>query len=126
MGSNQCIDSPGKREDLHKPVGLYPCHNQGGNQYWMLSKLGEIRRDEACLDYGGTEVIIYPCHGEKGNQLWKYDADNDWLVHSSEKCLTISEDRAKLSMEECDPERPDQNWVIKDYDPSKLLDEPKL
>ena len=38
---------------------------QGGNQYWMLSKTGEIRRDEACLDYGGQGVIIYPCHGQK-------------------------------------------------------------
>ena len=34
--------------------------NQGGNQYWMLSKEGEIRRDEACFDYSGKEV---------GNQL---------------------------------------------------------
>ena len=24
-----------------------------------------IRRDEACLDYGGQGVIIYPCHGEQ-------------------------------------------------------------
>ena len=39
---------------------------QGGNQYWMLSKTGEIRRDEACLDYAGSEVILYPCHGSKG------------------------------------------------------------
>jgi hypothetical protein len=42
-------------------------------QYWMLSKEGEIRRDEACLDYAGTDVILYPCHGSKGNQFWEYD-----------------------------------------------------
>lgn len=27
-----CIDSPCKPEDMHKPVGLWPCHSQGGNQ----------------------------------------------------------------------------------------------
>ena len=42
-------------------------------QYWMLSKTGEIRRDEACLDFAGTDVILYPCHGSKGNQFWMYD-----------------------------------------------------
>ena len=30
--SSMCIDSAGKPEDLHQPVGLYPCHRQGGNQ----------------------------------------------------------------------------------------------
>ena len=30
--SKQCVDSPVKTEDMHKPVGLWPCHNQGGNQ----------------------------------------------------------------------------------------------
>ena len=39
----------------------------------MLSKTGEIRRDEACLDYAGSDVILYPCHGSKGNQFWTYD-----------------------------------------------------
>uniref|UniRef100_A0A1B0FBW2 Ricin B lectin domain-containing protein n=1 Tax=Glossina morsitans morsitans TaxID=37546 RepID=A0A1B0FBW2_GLOMM len=103
-GGRTCLDSPSRRKDLKKPVGLYPCHKQGGNQianietdmcldsaakpddlqgavdpykchgqggnqYWMLSKTGEIRRDEACLDYAGHDVILYPCHGSKGNQL---------------------------------------------------------
>jgi hypothetical protein len=27
-----CLDSPARKADLHKPAGLYPCHNQGGNQ----------------------------------------------------------------------------------------------
>lgn len=39
----------------------------------MLSKTGEIRRDESCLDYSGTDVILYPCHGSKGNQQWTYN-----------------------------------------------------
>ena len=37
---------------------------------------GEIRRDEHCLDYGGTDVILYPCHGVRGNQWWIYDTQN--------------------------------------------------
>ena len=45
----------------------------------MLSKTGEIRRDEACLDYAGTDVILYPCHGSKGNQFWMYDHDVSWI-----------------------------------------------
>lgn len=40
------------------------------SQYWMLSKAGEIRRDEACLDYSGNDVVLYPCHGSKGNQVY--------------------------------------------------------
>ena len=54
--SNHCVDSGSKPGDMHKPVVAWPCHKQGGNQYWLLSKKGELRRDEACLDYGGKEV----------------------------------------------------------------------
>ena len=50
--SNQCVDSLAK-----EAVSLLPCHHQ----YWVLSKQGEIRRDEDCLDYAGAEVILYPC-----------------------------------------------------------------
>lgn len=39
----------------------------------MLSKTGEIRRDESCLDYSGSDVVLYPCHGSKGNQQWIYN-----------------------------------------------------
>ena len=42
-------------------------------QYWSYSKVGEIRRDEMCVDYAGQEVMIYPCHGSMGNQNWVYD-----------------------------------------------------
>ena len=119
--SNQCVDSPAKRDDMHKAVGLWPCHGQGGNQYWMFSKTGEIRRDESCLDYAGTDVILYPCHGSKGNQFWIYDHDTETLRHgSSKRCLSIGKNKDKLQMEECAEDNSRQRWRFQNYDPSKL------
>lgn len=87
----------------------------------MYSKAGEIRRDEACLDYSGQEVILYPCHGSKGNQYWDYDADNKLLRHgSSDKCLAINQAKNKLVMEQCDSEMDRQHWSLENYDSGKL------
>ena len=55
-------------------------------QFWLYSKSGEIRRDEACLDYAGTEVILYPCHGAKGNQYWEYDSEVRPYSHHAMRC----------------------------------------
>ncbi|XP_069971983.1 putative polypeptide N-acetylgalactosaminyltransferase 9 isoform X3 [Penaeus vannamei] len=121
-GGSTCLDSPARRANLHKAVGLYPCHKQGGNQYWMLSKEGEIRRDEACMDYAGADVILYPCHGSKGNQYWEYNPESSRIMHgSSKKCLAISQDRKKLVMEDCNLEESRQKWKFENYDPSKKL-----
>ena len=35
-GNQMCIDSPAKKNDLHKPVGLYPCHLQVNNKIFLL------------------------------------------------------------------------------------------
>uniref|UniRef100_A0A034VQH2 Polypeptide N-acetylgalactosaminyltransferase n=1 Tax=Bactrocera dorsalis TaxID=27457 RepID=A0A034VQH2_BACDO len=121
VGGRTCLDSPAGKRNLKKPVGLYPCHRQGGNQYWMLSKGGEIRRDEACLDYAGNDVVLYPCHGSKGNQFWKYNQQKRQIRHgSSDKCLAISEKKDKVVMEECDSNQLRQQWKLENYDPSKL------
>ncbi|CAG9864080.1 unnamed protein product [Phyllotreta striolata] len=120
-GGKTCLDSPARRSDLHKPVGLYPCHKQGGNQFWLFSKVGEIRRDESCLDYSGQDVILYPCHGSKGNQYWKYEEDTKLLRHgSSEKCLAINEAKNKLIMEKCNPDIQRLLWSLENYDKTKL------
>lgn len=68
------------------------CWTPGGinrdrlSQYWMLSKTGEIRRDESCLDYSGSDVILYPCHGSKGNQQWIY---NPQVMDRSQNVLLL-------------------------------------
>ncbi|XP_063384301.1 putative polypeptide N-acetylgalactosaminyltransferase 9 isoform X2 [Cydia fagiglandana] len=116
-----CLDSPTRKSDHHKPVGLYPCHRQGGNQYWMYSKTGEIRRDETCLDYSGHDVVLYPCHGAKGNQLWLYDEKSKLLKHgSSEKCMAISENKSKIIMESCNEDEIRQLWTLENFRPDRL------
>lgn len=63
----------------------------------MLSKEGEIRRDEACLDYAGQDVILYPCHGSKGNQFWNYHSEvgccifrkKNFIVNSSQNQFVV-------------------------------------
>lgn len=87
----------------------------------MYSKIGEIRRDESCLDYSGQEVVLYPCHGSKGNQYWEYDASTKLLRHgSSDKCLAINEAKNKLVMEQCDGDLTRQQWTLENYNPDKL------
>ncbi|XP_049293409.1 putative polypeptide N-acetylgalactosaminyltransferase 9 isoform X1 [Anopheles funestus] len=120
-GNRTCLDAPGGKRNLRKPVGLYPCHNQGGNQYWMLSKTGEIRRDEACLDYAGDDVVLYPCHGSRGNQYWNYSDNTHLLRHgSSDRCLAINEAKNKLIMQDCNSAVEAQRWSFQNYDASKL------
>ncbi|XP_003747502.2 putative polypeptide N-acetylgalactosaminyltransferase 9 [Galendromus occidentalis] len=117
LGSGgMCLDSPAGKSSLHKAVGLYPCHGQGGNQYWLYSKNGEIRRDEACLDYAGTDVILYPCHGSKGNQYWIYDQQTKLLRHgSSRKCLEMSLSKTELLVRGCDEDNNRQKWKFGKY-----------
>ncbi|XP_026327122.1 putative polypeptide N-acetylgalactosaminyltransferase 9 isoform X2 [Hyposmocoma kahamanoa] len=125
VGFNKiCLDSPTRKTDHDKPVGIYPCHRQGGNQYWMYSKTGEIRRDETCLDYSGRDVVLYPCHGAKGNQMWLYDPGTKLIKHgSSEKCMAINKAKDKIVMEACNEEEPRQMWKMENFNPDRLSPE---
>lgn len=120
-GGRTCLDAPAGKKHQKKAVGTYPCHRQGGNQYWMLSKAGEIRRDDSCLDYAGKDVTLFGCHGGKGNQFWTYRENTKQLHHgTSGKCLAISESKDKLLMEECSASLNRQQWTLENYDSSKL------
>ncbi|GIY95756.1 putative polypeptide N-acetylgalactosaminyltransferase 9 [Caerostris extrusa] len=120
-GGDTCLDSAAKRDDFHKPIGLWPCHSQGGNQYWMFSKEGEIKRDEACLDYAGGDVILYPCHGTGGNQMWLYDPHLHAIQQaSSKRCMELSADKQKIIMAQCNGSSR-QKWLVQNYDETKLI-----
>ncbi|CAG9562063.1 unnamed protein product [Danaus chrysippus] len=122
--TDMCVDSAAGPEDMKKPVNPWPCHGEYGNQYWMYSKNGEIRRDETCLDYSGHDVVLYPCHGAKGNQLWLYDPTTKLIKHgSSEKCMAISRKKDKIVMETCNERENRQQWNMENFNADRLSPE---
>ncbi|RNA38256.1 polypeptide N-acetylgalactosaminyltransferase 9 [Brachionus plicatilis] len=113
----QCLDSNG--DTLGKAIIGYVCHGQGGNQYWMMSKLGEIRRDEHCYDYSGgraglgqkDKIFTYTCHSQGGNQKWS--VEDGLIKHESGYCIELGTDRVSIFMQECDRNNIRQLWKWK-------------
>ena len=122
--SDLCLDSPAHKHALHSAsqLTLFPCHRQGGNQFWLLSREGEIRRDEACLDYSGAEsLVLYPCHGSRGNQLWLLDPEERSLRHaSSGRCLAADTQRRRPVMAACDPSDSRQKWSFENFNATRF------
>ncbi|CAK9300062.1 unnamed protein product [Gordionus sp. m RMFG-2023] len=113
--SNYCLDSAANHESVNKPIKMYSCHRQGGNQYWMLSKDGEIRRDDMCLDYAGKSPVLFDCHSQKGNQYWVYNPIKKSIEHVNSKlCLEMNLDGIRLAMEKCN-NSPHQQWDLEKY-----------
>jgi len=87
----------------------------------MLSKLGEIRRDDGCLDFSGgihdankdDKIIVYPCHGMKGNQQWIYKENNQLYHPVSNLCLALSDDSKHVRMSQCDEKNQRHKWIWK-------------
>ena len=72
--SSHCIDALSDMTKFNEEVKTWPCHNQGGNQHWLMSDIGEIRRDETCVDYTGTgSVFTNVCDVNIGTQIWIYE-----------------------------------------------------
>jgi polypeptide N-acetylgalactosaminyltransferase len=111
---NYCLDSNG--DTTGKAVIGYVCHGQGGNQYFMMSKNGEIRRDERCLDYSGgrknlgvkEKILTYACHNQGGNQKWYYE--NGMIRHESGFCMELGVDKVSMFMSECNTSNQRQIW----------------
>ena len=82
----------------------------------MMSKNGEIRRDEHCLDYAGgrthlgvkEKIISMACHNQGGNQKWTFE--NGLIKHDSSFCMELSKDKVGIFMQECNPSNTYQVW----------------
>ncbi|RZF33959.1 hypothetical protein LSTR_LSTR016522, partial [Laodelphax striatellus] len=67
IGGKTCVDSPARKGDFHKPVGLYPCHRMGGNQ--ISNRATNMCVDSACKPEDLHKPVgLWPCHSQGGNQ----------------------------------------------------------
>ncbi|VDD81110.1 unnamed protein product [Mesocestoides corti] len=122
VASQHCADAPANEKKQKVRLVGYPCHNQGGNQFWLLSKTNEIRRDEFCLDSGLEPPFLSVgiCHSQGGNQRFEYN-EKDEIVQNG-RCLTISEDGKSITLDQCNnSER--QKWSMsrKPFKPGKEM-----
>ena len=105
------------------------CHGFGGNQYWILSNGGEIRRDDICFDYVEEKkqpnlerkykVFTYTCHGQGGNQYWTLTNNGQLMQRNSGQCIELSEN-GDVVMRECDEKNERQFWMWKRRKNSKI------
>ncbi|CAF4176560.1 unnamed protein product [Rotaria magnacalcarata] len=116
-----CVDANVDRKNFEKPAIGFECHQEGGNQFFMLSKTGQIYRDSGCLDYrDGKEgikkddrILVLLCHEQNGTQSWIYNK-NDQLYHpESSLCMALSGDSQHLQMQICDLDIARQRWIWK-------------
>ncbi|XP_052809791.1 polypeptide N-acetylgalactosaminyltransferase 5-like isoform X1 [Mya arenaria] len=99
---SMCVDAPTEPGNAAGKISMYPCHGQGGNQFWLISKEDEIRRDESCWDAtDGTLLKVIQCHSQKGHQLFLYREDDTIYNPAYDKCLEMSWDAQSVNMAPC-------------------------
>ena len=87
-----------------KDVGIWPCQGKGGTQFWMMSlsggfhelpvhlelenfPLGELRRDDTCLEFSGKGVRLKNMRcssaGTNPNQVETCSEFQEFVVRSN-------------------------------------------
>jgi polypeptide N-acetylgalactosaminyltransferase len=114
--SNHCLDYPYVAANMKSPLGIYVCHNLGGNQYLEFSQTGNIMRNQRCLERSPSEELVFvPCNNFQPLQKWTYNQTTYQIYHeSSAKCLSYNLNaflRPSVPLlEPCDLNSDKQKW----------------
>ncbi|KAL4640851.1 polypeptide N-acetylgalactosaminyltransferase 2 [Arapaima gigas] len=106
QGSN-CLDTLGHFAD--GVVGVYECHNAGGNQEWALTKDKSVKHMDLCLTVvdrtAGSQIKLQGCRENDSRQKWEQIEGNSKLRHvGSNLCLDSRSARnGGLTVEVCSP-----------------------
>uniref|UniRef100_A0A8C2ZS80 Polypeptide N-acetylgalactosaminyltransferase n=1 Tax=Cyclopterus lumpus TaxID=8103 RepID=A0A8C2ZS80_CYCLU len=112
QGGN-CLDTLGHFAD--GVVGVYECHNAGGNQEWALTKDKSVKHMDLCLTVvdrtAGSLIKLQACRENDSRQKWEQIESNSKLRHvGSNLCLDSRSARTGgLTVEVCSPSL-NQQW----------------
>lgn len=59
---------------FNNTVGVYQCHDTGGNQEWTITKKGQIKHHDLCLtlvSYVKGSIVIMRMCDDSENQRWE-------------------------------------------------------
>ena len=106
---NMCLDNLGNKRG--GPVGLWTCHNQGGNQaFYLSSQTNELRSFSHSMCVGVKKNQELETHKCNGKNHWHYDLRERSMIHSETGlCLTLV-DTKKLALSECGVKQ-EQKWT---------------
>ncbi|KAL4707826.1 hypothetical protein ACJJTC_001772 [Scirpophaga incertulas] len=110
-----CLDSSNHLYKLG--IGFLPCHGQGGNQYWVYTKDGELKIDDLCLDYVFSLLMLYICKGRTSSQVWLYNAKTHHIRHmDTQKCLQVVKSKGGLIviLKNCSTSS-SQKWMMENF-----------
>ena len=104
-----CLDNLGHKRG--GPVGVWTCHNQGGNQaFYLSSQTNELRSFSHAMCVGvknkKNELVTQKCTGKNH---WRYDNTERTMIHiETGLCLTLEHPKT-LSLSECGAKQ-EQKW----------------
>ncbi|GBP31660.1 Polypeptide N-acetylgalactosaminyltransferase 2 [Eumeta japonica] len=103
---DRCMDTMGHLVD--GTVGMYPCHNTGGNQEWIFED-GLLRHHNLCLSLAEDRVtaVLAACDPSDEAQQWRR-LGQAFRHARLDACLDSA--RPALSLEPCDPLRITQHY----------------
>ncbi|GFO48189.1 polypeptide n-acetylgalactosaminyltransferase, partial [Plakobranchus ocellatus] len=111
---SQCMDTMGHFAD--GTLGLFPCHNSGGNQEFSLSKQGQIKHLDLCLTIVGLRpgslVKLFQCKADNDLQMFIQTPSKTQLRHKThDLCLDSKFWNTKgIIVNRCDQHSTSQTW----------------
>lgn len=88
-----------------------------------MSKIGEIKKSDFCLENTKVGLQLNHCHGQQGNQFWEFNDETRHLMNNG-NCMVVNKTGTNIFMEACNSQNVLQQWLIENLvEDSKCLAE---